>query len=55
MNYKEMIVLDTNIILNDHENLELLSNHSENILVLPEIVLDELDSKKSGFDSLDND
>jgi PhoH-like ATPase len=52
MNYKEMIVLDTNIILNDHENLELLSNHSENILVLPEIVLDELDSKKSGFDEI---
>ena len=52
MNYKEMLVLDTNIILNDHENIDLLSNHSENIIVLPEIVLDELDSKKSGFDEI---
>lgn len=50
--YNEMIVLDTNIILNDHNNLETISNHSENILVLPEIVLDELDSKKSGFEEI---
>lgn len=47
-----MLVLDTNIILNDHENLEILSQQSENILILPEIVLDELDTKKSGLDEI---
>jgi len=52
MIYEKVYVLDTNIILNDHENVELLSNKSENLIVIPETVLDEIDTKKSGFDEI---
>jgi len=50
--YNEILVLDTNIILNDVENLSTLSDNGNNLIVLPETVLDELDSKKSGFDEI---
>jgi len=54
MNHKfnEILVLDTNIILNDTENLFELSENGNNLLVLPETVLDELDAKKSGFEEI---
>ena len=44
------IVLDTNILLLDANNL--LSLGSDHTIVLPETVLDELDSKKSGFSEI---
>ena len=47
--FKKIYVLDTNIILNDVENIFVLSKNGENLIVLPETVLDEIDSKKSGL------
>jgi len=50
--FNEILVLDTNIILNDSDNLFQLSENGNNLIVLPETVLDELDNKKSGFDEI---
>jgi PhoH-like ATPase len=44
--------LDTNIILEDANNIFKLSDDGTNLIVLPETVLDEVDSKKSGFDEI---
>lgn len=44
-------VLDTNIILDNPENIYRLYNNENNIII-PDIVIDELDSKKSGLDEL---
>lgn len=44
-------VLDTNIILSDATNLISLARDGS-IIVLPETVIHELDSKKSGFDEI---
>lgn len=51
-NFEKIYVLDTNIILNDVVNIEVLSQHSSNLIVIPETVMDELDVKKSGFDEI---
>jgi len=40
-------VLDTNIILNDSGNIFKISQNGENKIILPETVIDEIDSKKS--------
>ncbi|MAD40898.1 MAG: phosphate starvation-inducible protein PhoH [Arcobacter sp.] len=45
-------VLDTNILLEDATNIFKLSQDSKNLIILPETVLDEIDSKKSGFDEI---
>lgn len=50
--FEKVFVLDTNIILNDANNIELLSQRGDNLIVLPEVVLDELDAKKIGFDEI---
>lgn len=47
---KKYTVLDTNIILLDSKNLLLLGK--ESIIILPETVIDELDSKKSLMNEL---
>ena len=47
--FKKIYVLDTNIILNDVENIFKLSDGGKNLIVLPETVLDECDTKKSGY------
>jgi len=52
MTYDKVYALDTNIILNDANNIMELSEEGKNLIVLPETVLDEIDSKKSGFDEL---
>lgn len=44
-------VVDTNIILDDVNNLSRLYD-SENRIIIPETVIDELDSKKSLFDEV---
>lgn len=50
--FDKYYVIDTNIILQDAHILTTLSDNSENLIVLPETVLDEIDSKKSGFDEI---
>ena len=45
-------ILDTNVILDSVDNLYKLSDEGKNLLVIPEIVIDELDSKKSGFEEI---
>ncbi|MEA2018259.1 MAG: PhoH family protein [Campylobacterota bacterium] len=52
MKYNNYYVIDTNIILQDATNLFKLSDNSTNLIILPETVLDEIDSKKSGFDEI---
>ena len=50
--FDKIYVLDTNIILNDAHNMEVLSEGGKNLIILPETVIDELDNKKSGFDEI---
>lgn len=50
--FKKTLVLDTNIILNDVENIFKLSDNGNNLIVLPETVLDEMDTKKSGLNEI---
>ena len=52
MDFEKYYVLDTNIILEDATNIFKLSDNGKNLIVLPETVLDEIDSKKSGFDEI---
>jgi PhoH-like ATPase len=51
-NFEKVFVLDTNIVLNDAENIEILSQQSNNLIVLPETMLDETDAKKSGVEEI---
>ncbi|EAJ3762818.1 hypothetical protein DFW93_09420, partial [Campylobacter coli] len=44
-------VVDTNIILDDVNNLSRLYDN-ENRIIIPETVIDELDSKKALFDEV---
>lgn len=44
--------LDTNILLEDATNIFKLSQKGKNLIILSETVLDEIDSKKSGFDEI---
>ena len=50
--YDKIFSLDTNIILDNAMNIATLSDKSKNLIVLPETVLDEIDSKKSGFNEI---
>lgn len=50
--FEKYFVVDTNIILQDAHALMTLSDNSQNLVILPETVLDEIDSKKSGFDEI---
>lgn len=52
MTFDKHYVLDTNILLEDAKNIFKLSDESKNLIILPETVLDEIDSKKSGFDEI---
>lgn len=52
MNFEQVYVLDTNIILDNVENLYSISQGGSNLIVLPETVIDECDSKKTGFDTI---
>ena len=45
-------ILDTNIILDSPDNIIMLYDNGNNKLVLPEVVIDELDNKKSGFEDI---
>jgi len=50
--YNNYYLIDTNIILQDATNLFKLSDGCTNLIIIPETVLDEIDSKKSGFDEI---
>jgi PhoH-like ATPase len=50
--FEKIYILDTNIILNDSKNLIKISQNGNNLIVLPETVIDEIDSKKTGFDEI---
>jgi PhoH-like ATPase len=52
MIFEKVYTLDTNILLEDAKNIFKLSDENKNLIVLPETVLDEIDSKKSGFDEI---
>lgn len=45
-------IIDTNIILDSVDNIYKLSDNGNNLIVIPEVVIDELDSKKSGFEEI---
>ena len=52
MDFEKYYLLDTNILLEDATNIFRLSDGSKNLIILSDTVLDELDSKKSGFDEI---
>ena len=52
MNFEKYYLLDTNILLEDATNIYKLSQEGRNLIVLAETVLDEIDTKKSGFDEI---
>lgn len=52
MTYDRIYVLDTNIVLNDANNLFNISQNGTNLIVIPETTIDELDAKKTGFDEI---
>lgn len=52
MTFDKVYVLDTNIILQDAQQILTIGQHGSNLVVLPETVIDELDSKKSGFSEI---
>ena len=52
MKFEKIYVLDTNIILEDANQLITIGQEGKNLIVLPETVIDELDSKKSGFSEI---
>jgi PhoH-like ATPase len=47
MKKEKVYVLDTNIILQNLQNIKKLSDNGTNIIVIPETVLLELEDKKS--------
>ena len=52
MNFEKYYLLDTNILLEDATNIFKLSDTTKNLIILSETVLDEIDSKKSGYDEI---
>lgn len=52
MNFEKYYLLDTNILLEDATNIYKLSQEGKNLIILAETVLDEIDTKKSGFDEI---
>ena len=52
MNFEKYYILDTNILLEDASNIYKLSQDGKNLIILAETVLDEIDTKKSGFDEI---
>jgi PhoH-like ATPase len=50
--FDKYYTLDTNILLEDATNIFKLSQDGKNLIILAETVLDELDTKKSGFEEI---
>ncbi len=51
MEHKKAYSIDTNIILDNPSNIIKLYDNG-NTIIVPEVVIDELDAKKSGFDEI---
>lgn len=45
-------ILDTNIILDEPTNISVLFDEGQNHLIIPDVVLDEVDNKKSGHETI---
>ena len=52
MDFNKIYVIDTNIILDSFSNILKLSSNSENLIVVPDIVLKELRKYKVGFEDI---
>lgn len=52
LSFEKIYVLDTNIILEDANQLITIGQGGKNLIILPETVIDELDAKKSGFNEI---
>jgi len=52
LKFEKYYLLDTNILLEDATNIFRLSDESKNLIILTETVLDEIDTKKSGFEEI---
>lgn len=50
--YEKTFVVDTSVILDDVNSLFILSQNGKNRIIIPETTLDELDSKKKGWDDV---
>jgi len=50
--FDKCYVVDTNIILENAANILTISQNAQNLVVVPETVLDEIDAKKSGFEEI---
>lgn len=50
--FDKIFSIDTNIILDNAQNLFEISENGKNLIVMAETVLDEIDSKKSGFNEI---
>jgi len=52
MKKQKIYVLDTNIILADALNIQKISENGKNLIILPQTVIDEIDSKKYGKEEI---
>lgn len=50
--FEKIYAIDTNIILSDCSNLVKISQGNKNLIVIPDIVMDEIDSNKSGYEEI---
>jgi len=50
--FDKSYVVDTNIILENAANILTISQDAQNLVIVPETVLDEIDAKKSGFEEI---
>ena len=50
--YEKGYVIDTNVILHDHNSVKHICDYGNNLILLPETVLDELDKFKVGSDTI---
>lgn len=49
---KKVYCLDTNIVLDNPSNILKLYDNGNNKIIIPEVVLDEIDNKKSGLEEI---
>lgn len=50
--YEKIYAIDTNIVLSDNMNIMKISQGCKNIIIIPDVVMDEIDSNKSGFEEI---
>jgi len=52
VDFNKIYTVDTNIILHDAHNIEMLSENGKNLICIPETVIDEIDNKKYGLEEI---